>query len=196
MTLSLPPPRTSGGLWLNDAIARRRSIRAWRSDQLSPSELSQLLWAAQGTRGRGERRVVPSHGELYPLVVHLLTGAGIHRYLADEHELRRMTTEDRRQKLAHACLEQEFVGAAPAVLVFANMRRRSRAKYGARAERYAMLEAGHAAQNVLLEAVSLDLAGVPVGAFYDVEVRRDAGFGADEAPLYVLPVGRPIPSAR
>jgi SagB-type dehydrogenase family enzyme len=123
MTSALPPPRTSGGLRLNDAIARRR------------------------------------------------------------------------QRLAHACLEQEFVGRAPAVLVLANMRRRSRGKYGARAERYATLEAGHAAQNVLLEAVSLGLAGVPVGAFYDVEVRRDAALRADEAPLYVLPVGRPTPSA-
>jgi SagB-type dehydrogenase family enzyme len=191
VTRSLPRPRTSGGLALNDAITRRRSARAWRAQELGCAQLSQLLWAAQGASGQGEGRVVPSPGGLYPLVLHLLTAAGVERYLPATHALEPVTTDDRRRKLAHACLEQDFVGEAPAVLVFASMRRRARAKYGARAERYGLLEAGHAAQNVLLEAVSLGLAGVPVGAFYDLEVRRDAAFKADEAPLYVLAVGYP-----
>lgn len=191
-TTPLPPPRKTGGLGLNEAIARRRrAIRGWSSDLLHAAELSQLLWAAQGVTGSDGERTVPSPGGLYPLVIHVLTSEGVHRYLAKGHRLERMTQEDRRGRLAHACLEQEFVGDAPVVLVLANTRRRSRRRYGARAERYAMLEAGHAAQNVLLEAVALGLSGVPVGAFYDAEVRRDAAFGPDEAPLYVLPLGRP-----
>ena len=99
--------------------------------------------------------MVPSPGGLYPLVLHVLTREGIHRYLPEEHRLEQVADEDRRPSLAHACLGQQFLGDAPVVLALANRRRLSRGKYGARAERYAMLEAGHAAQNVLLEAVAL-----------------------------------------
>lgn len=190
VTTPLPTPRTTGGLGLHDAIAGRRSKREWSGEPLTAAELSQLLWAAQGLSGPGRERVIPSPGGLYPLVLHVLTGEGIHRYLPEGHRLELLSGEDRRGSLAHACLEQRFVADAPLVLALAYTRRLSRGRYGARAERYAMLEAGHTAQNVLLEAVALGLAGVPVGAFYDIEVRRDAGFRADDAPLYVLPVGR------
>jgi SagB-type dehydrogenase family enzyme len=190
MTTRLPPPHTSGGLGLHAAIARRRSLREWSGGPLTAAELSQLLWAAQGVTGPDGERAVPSPGDLYPLVLHVLTEEGVHRYLPEDHRLEPVVGEDRRASLAHACLEQQFVADAPVVLVLANRRRLSRGRYGARAERYAMLEAGCAAENVLLEAVALGLAGVPVGAFYDVEVHRDAGFAPDEAPLYVLPLGR------
>ena len=172
------------------AIARRRSVHDLLPDPVSDEELSQLLWAAQGVTGPVGERTVPSPGGLYPLVVQVLTDAGTHRYIPAEHRLERVDAEDRRKRLAHACLEQDFVASAPLVLVLASMRRRARGRYGARAERYAMLEAGHAAQNVLLAAVALGLAGVPVGAFYDAEVSRDAALAKDEAALYVLPLGR------
>ena len=189
----LPPPRKSGGPGLNAVIARRRSIRDFGPDPLSPEELSQLLWAAQGVTGEGEERTAPSPGGLYPLVIHVLSDQGVHRYVPDRHRLDRVTPEDRRQRLAHACLEQECVATAPLVLVLGSMRRRARGRYGARAARYAMLEAGHVAQNVLLTAVALGLGGVPVGAFYDLEVRREAAFRTDEEPVYVLALGRPTP---
>jgi nitroreductase len=65
-------------------------------------------------------------------------------------------------------------------------------KYGqARTPRYVHMEAGHAAQNLLLEAVALGLAGVPVGAFDDDELRRVLSLPADHRPIYLLPVGHP-----
>jgi nitroreductase len=68
---------------------------------------------------------------------------------------------------------------------------RTEARYGPeRAPRYVHLEAGHAAQGLLLQAVALDLGAVPIGAFADSEVAQILGLPADEAPLYLLPVGR------
>jgi SagB-type dehydrogenase family enzyme len=67
---------------------------------------------------------------------------------------------------------------------------RSRFKYGQRAYRFTLLEAGHVAQNALLAAAALGLAAVPLGGFYDRKV--DAFLGVDglqEAALYLLPVG-------
>ena len=60
-----------------------------------------------------------------------------------------------------------------------------------RAARYAAFEAGHAGQNLLLQAVALDLGSVPVGSFRDDEISRLLGLPADEAPLYLFAVGRP-----
>jgi nitroreductase len=56
--------------------------------------------------------------------------------------------------------------------------------------RYADMEAGHAAQNISLQAVALGLGAVMVGAFDDAEVRRIVALPADEEPLYLIPIGR------
>ncbi|NIQ00653.1 MAG: SagB/ThcOx family dehydrogenase, partial [Nitrospinaceae bacterium] len=61
---------------------------------------------------------------------------------------------------------------------------------GRRGVRYLHLEAGHAAQNLLLQAVSLGLGAVPVGSFRDDDVREILDLGQDEVPLYLIPVGR------
>jgi nitroreductase len=53
------------------------------------------------------------------------------------------------------------------------------------------MEAGHAAQNLLLEAVALHLGAVPIGAFYDEEVQAALGLPSDHEPLYLVPVGHP-----
>ena len=191
MQAPLPPPRTTGGIRLNEAIAARRSTRDFAPEQLRTEELSQLLWAAQGITGPRDERATPSAGGLYPLVLHVLDAGGVHRYVPSSHALEQLSDVDCRRQLAGACLDQLFVGAAPVALVFGSMRRRARARYGVRADRYAMIEAGHAAQNVLLQAAALGLAAVPVGAFYDDEVNRQAQLGDRVDALYVLPVGQP-----
>ncbi len=66
---------------------------------------------------------------------------------------------------------------------------RTEAKYGERAERYVHLEAGHAAQNLLLQAVALELGAVPIGAFDDDAVQDALGLPDDHRPLYLIPVG-------
>jgi len=77
-------------------------------------------------------------------------------------------------------------------LVLAGVYERTAKKYGsARAERYVHLEAGHAAQNVLLQATALDLAAVPIGAFQDDDVRQVLALPRTHRPLYLVPVGRP-----
>jgi SagB-type dehydrogenase family enzyme len=69
---------------------------------------------------------------------------------------------------------------------------RTERKYGAaRSPRYVHLEAGHAAQNLLLQAVALGLGAVPIGAFDDEGVQEVLGIPEDHRPLYLIPVGRP-----
>jgi SagB-type dehydrogenase family enzyme len=101
-------------------------------------------------------------------------------------------TGDLRSDLHRAALRQEAVQDAPIVLVVTAVFERTVAKYGPeRSPRYVHLEAGHAAQNVLLQAVGLNLGAVPIGAFDDLEVQTVLGLPADLQPLYLIPVGYP-----
>jgi len=192
----LPEPHRDGGLALQAAIARRRSLRAYAPGSLTLSEAAQLAWAAQGLSHGDGRRTAPSAGALYPLELYLCAGRvdglapGVYRYLPPDHALVRTGEGDRRHRLAAAARGQEWIAAGALVLAVAGIYRRTAAHYGSRAERYVHIEVGHVAQNVYLQAVALDLGTVVVGAFDDDAVAAALGLPAGERPLALLPVGR------
>ncbi len=193
--IKLPKPRYSGATSVEEALFRRRSVRDYRDGPLTLEEVSQLLWAAQGVTGPRGLRTAPSAGALYPLELYAVVGyvdhlpAGIYKYNSHRHELSRIAIGDKRIDLADAALRQPSVRTAPVVLVFSAVYGRTTVKYGERGVRYAQMEAGHAAQNVCLQAVSLNLGTVVIGAFSDDEVKRIVRMSADERPLCMMPVG-------
>jgi len=67
---------------------------------------------------------------------------------------------------------------------------RTTAKYGDRGVRYVYMEAGHAAQNVYLQAESLDLGVCAIGAFHDADVAELLALPEDEVPIYILSIGK------
>ena len=188
--IPLPSPRLSGQLSLEEALAARRSVREFEPAPLSLAQVGQLCWAAQGITSASGGRTAPSAGALHPLELYVLTGDGIFHYLPGPHALERLTHTDRRTALRAAAWDQEAVSQAPAVIAVTAVPQRTSAKYGPeRAERYVWLEAGHAAQNILLEAVALGLGAVPIGAFQDDAVRDVLDLPAATIPLYLVPVG-------
>ena len=197
--LALPAPRLDGVLPLEQAIAKRRSVRQFAPKALSLAELSQLCWAAQGTTSEDGRRAAPSAGATYPLelvvVVENVSGleAGIYRYRSAEHSLTAMRTGSVRETLAVAALSQEAVRQAPVTLVLCAVSSRTTAVYGGRGIRYIHMESGHAAQNVALQAVALGLGSLTLGAFRDDALDRILGLPEGEESLYLLPVGHTSP---
>jgi len=188
---ALPPPRTEGPLSLEETLLRRRSVRAYTGRALTREEVGQLLWAAQGITREGRYRTAPSAGALYPLELYVADAGGVWHYIPQEHALERWCAEDRRPRLCPAALSQAAVCRAPSVFVITAVFARTAQKYGDRATRYVWLEAGHAAQNLLLQAVALGLGAVPIGAFYDEQVQAALDLPSDHAPLYLIPVGEP-----
>ncbi|MBN2363807.1 SagB/ThcOx family dehydrogenase [candidate division WOR-3 bacterium] len=114
---------------------------------------------------------------------------GIYKYVPSDHGLLPVVRGDKRRGLASACLNQSFIENAPAVLLVTEVVQRTEARYGSRAERYVFMEAGHLGQNVSLEAVSLGLSSVMVGAFDDEKVILALGGVLEEIPVYVIPFG-------
>lgn len=186
------PPVSRSAVPLDDAIRRRRSVRTFSTQHVSLEQIGQLCWAAQGiTEPTLGHRAAPSAGALYPLELYVVLPDGVFHYEPRGHRVRRIDSGDRRATLSTAAFAQDAVRLASVDFVITGATARIRAKYHDRAERYLHLEAGHLAQNVLLEATASGLASVPIGAFDDFAVRRTIGVPAGETPLYVLAVGRP-----
>lgn len=196
-TLALPAARTDIGFPLGKALAERRSMREFSRAPLRLAEIAQLLWAAQGVTARGGYRTAPSAGGLWPIEVYVAAARveqlapGVYRYEPSAHRLARTSGEDRSAGIARAAYGQAWLSDAPAILVITGVERRTTGKYGQRGVRYVFMEAGHAAQNALLQAVALGLGATVVGAFHDGQVQALLGLDAGESPLYLIPVGRP-----
>lgn len=188
--VKLPAPAKKGTMSVEEALEKRQSQRRMSSKTLSQEDMSQLLWAAQGTTRKWGGRTSPSAGALYPLELYALTNQGVYRYDSLRHELTLHVRGDLRKDLSNAALGQTVVAEAPAVFVIAAVYERLAGKYGNRAERYAKMEAGHAGQNILLQATAAGLAAVPIGAFQDCEVQKVLKIPLDHEPLYIIPVGK------
>ncbi len=199
--VTLPEPRRTGDVSVEEALWERRSVRVYAEVPLTIADAGQVLWAAQGVTDDRGHRTAPSAGGLYPLEVYFVAGGvlglepGVYHYRPGEHLLVRVAGGDRRAALQAAAVNQTPVGDAPATVVIAAVPDRTNAKYGERGMRYVFMEAGHAAENVYLQAEAINLSTVAIGAFGEGEVRETLGLPGNTTPLYLMPVGRPVPGA-
>jgi len=200
LVIKLPSPQLKGKMSLEEAIASRRSVRKYRSEPLTPSQLSQILWSAQGITGAGRLRAAPSAGATYPLEIFAFVGkqaveglqAGIYHYDVGSHSLVLHQPGDLRKELARAALDEGFIANAPLDIVICALYPRTSYRYGRRGERYVHMEVGHVGENIHLQAVALGLATVEVGAFDDEGVREVLGVEEQIKPLYIMPIGKPL----
>lgn len=198
--IKLPSPNLHGKLPLEQAILKRRSVRRFQNEPLTLGQLSQLLWSAQGITGTSGGRAAPSAGATYPLEIFVVIGehglpslaAAIYHYDVDNHSLSLHQIGDYRQKLADAALGQSFIARCPVDMVICAVHPRTAYRYGRRGERYVHMEVGHVGQNVALQAISLGLGTVMVGAFEDENVQKALKLEEQFKPLYIIPVGKPV----
>lgn len=186
----LPSPKLKGELSLEETIYKRRSKRNFSFQKLTLEQIAQLLWVTQGETDKREGfRAVPSAGALYPLEVYLLSDEGLFHYLPCGHKLEIISYEDRRRSLARAALSQNFISKSAVNIVICAVYERTTRKYGQRGIRYVDMEAGHAAENLQLQAVALGLGSVCIGAFDDQAVKKLLALPLACEPLYIIPVG-------
>jgi len=190
--IRLPAAQKKGKVSLEEVLTRRRSVRDFSPQTLELAQIGQLMWAAQGITdpARGFR-TAPSAGATYPLEIYVVAPDGHFRYVPQTHRLERLSRTDLRSALGVVAGNQSCVRDAAVDVVIAAVLARTSKKYGTRAVRYVHLEAGHAAQNILLQATALGLGGVSVGAFYDPQVKQLLGLPDDHDPLYILALGNP-----
>lgn len=191
---SLPAPRVHGERSLEESIAARRSVRSYGSAALTQEQIAQLCWSAQGITDQRGYRAAPSAGATFPLELYVATVDGVFRYVPERHALERHLDRDVRGAMRSAALDQSMIEEAPAIFIFAADVRRTARRYGERAERFVWMEVGHASQNLLLQAVALDLVALPIGAFRDEALGRVLRLPEGQQPFYLVPVGYPRPN--
>jgi len=91
--------------------------------------------------------------------------------------------------LAQAALGQDFVARASLVLVFSSNVRKSRERYGERAELYAVQDATIACAYAQLAATDLGLGSCWVGAFDETQVVSAIELRHGLKPIALLPLG-------
>jgi len=198
--IPLPKPCYEGEKSLEEAIKSRRTVRSFRSQALTLTQLSQILWAADGItadRGYIKLRAAPSAGALYPLEIFIVVGengvkdmdAGVYHYIPDGHCLRMIGKEDVRIKVAKAALHQMWMAEAPAIMIITGEYKRCTRKYGERGIPYTYIEAGHVGQNIFLQCETLGLGAGIVGAFHNNEVIKVLGIDKRHDPITIMPVG-------
>ena len=187
--IELPPPDLTGQMTLERALLERRSRREFAPVELPLATIGQLLWAGQGITDDRGHRTAPSAGALYPLELYAVTATEVFHYVPDGHRVERRSDSTTLALLDEAAFGQDHVSTAPAVLVVVGVDDRTEAEYGALASDFVEREAGHASQNILLQATALDLAAVPVGGFDPATVAQLLALPPGHEVMYLVPVG-------
>lgn len=179
------------------ALAHRRES-AWRVSgrRLSKEDLDAVLTAAYGRRREG-RSAVPSAGALSPLILHVALcseqaglAAGLWWFDPDQAALRRRDDDgDLRPLFITPDSTQAVLDGAAGMLVISADTERTSARYGGRAYRYMLIEAGAAMQNALLAATERELPCRPFGLFDDAALARRLGVPATVMPLLGITLG-------
>jgi SagB-type dehydrogenase family enzyme len=194
--IKLPKPRYDSDVSLEKSLVKRRSVREYTHEPITLEDVSQLLWAGQGITSGWGGRTSPSAGALYPLELYVIVGnvdglaRGAYKYNPKGHALAMVIEGDLRSQLADAALGQSAIKNGAVDIVLTSINQRTTKKYGDRGIRYVLIEIGHAAQNICLQATAMELGSVMIGAFRDEEVRGLLKLPEEAAPLYIIPIGK------
>ncbi len=201
-TVRLATAKIKGGSGLWNVLAARRSQVPELGASITPAELSQLLWAAQGVTqaGRGSAlplRAAPSMSGSFPLETYVLsrnvadTFAGVYHFVVREQSLEQVRIGDFTKEFIGAMIGNDALETSACAIVLTGVVERVTATHGERGYRYLYLEAGMAAENILLAATALGLSAQTITGFYDEELAYALGLsGNREMPVLVIVIGR------
>lgn len=192
MIIQLTDPNLQSNFSLEQALAQRRSVRQFSSEPIKRSEISQLAWAGQGiTEPQRGLRTAPSAGAIYPIELLFAIPEGLFVYRPADHSLMQVGNQDIRNDLAAAASGAESISGAGCDIIITGSFRKLTDRFKDNARTYMYMESGHIAQNILLQAVSLNLGAVPIGGFDKTQVRKACGLRKTLDPLYIISVGHP-----
>jgi len=158
--LELPAAQKTGGMPLMEALAKRATVRAFDSTDISIQQLSNLLWASFGVNRPDGRRTAPSANNKQEIEIYVLLRKGSYVYDALNNKLNLITNEDLRSQAA----DQRFAEAPVQLIFIADL-----AKRGGNSEeeklRTANIDCGYISQNTYLYCTSEGLVTGARGSF-------------------------------
>lgn len=203
-TVPLPPPASSAAA-LGEVIRKRRTPQAFTGGKMSLEQLSTLLFQSAGTTCDDPDsifprpfRAAPSAGAMFPLDLFVHVSAvsglaeGLYHYDTRRHRLAVVRSRSCAVELQSALVQPELAETSCVIAMIVATFERVTQKYADRGLRFALLEGGHIAQNMLLTATSLDMAGIPLGGYFDRNVEAILGIdGVTHSIIYAIATGHP-----
>lgn len=191
-TVELPRPRTRPLTRLDSVLKERTSVRTLSEEPMSKAALARLLHYGHGVVREGGHGPAPSAGKLFSVELYLcpfaewawLPHAWWHYDRAGNHLSRLANGLDRDQLEEIVPSFVQFAGGAGLIVLAGDLARLG-AKYGDRAGRFVLLEAGHIMQNLCLVGWSISRPVLPLGGFFDRELQRSLGLPPGDSVLYV-----------
>jgi len=196
---SIPLPRKNGILFKELLTKRRSSEEHFLHNKLTLPKLSYLLRCGYGLQGgtedsRKEHRTVPSGGKRYPLEVYMFLfkqidtcSPGLYHYSVQEHALEPIMLKQFSREEIMSIAPQESLQHAFGMICITSVFNRIVDKYGSRGYRYMLLEAGHAAQNMLLAGTEEGINLIPIGGVNENEIEKIMGLhSGNERVVYAL----------
>jgi len=186
-TRELPPPRTTGGRPLIDALKLRRSIREYADRPLPSQVLSDLLWAAFGINRPSGDRTAPYWRHVMVIDVYAALADGVWLYDPKEHRLEQRLDADIRSQTG----TQDFVGSAALNLIYVAHGERMQDVPPEDRRLYASVDAGFIGQNVYLFCASEGLATVFRGSVDTRKLATTMQLGDGQFVTFAQTVGYP-----
>ncbi len=192
--VELPPPATSGGVALADALSARATHREFSGEALSQQQLSDLLWAANGiNRPDVSKRTAPTAVNRQEIDVYACFADGAYLYDAHANVLKKVSDEDLRPYTGRMNAGAEnFALAAPLAIVYvADFARQAMQDRPMDALRYAAVDCGFIGQNVYLHCAANGLSTVFLGMIDAPAIAKALGLPATSTAMFAQTVGFP-----
>lgn len=203
-SIELPKDFSPTPYAFENILKERRSVHHFSGAPISLNTLAKILYLGDGVSTTTHAddgtdwlfRTAPSGGGLFPIDLYCIALrvdsliSGLYFYNVQHHCLERLAEQDFTTTLQEATYLKEEVSQACACIIMSAVMPRTKFKYGERAYRFALLETGHIAQNLLLAAQAEGLGGLPVGGFLDDRLNKLLRLdGCEEIVLYLVLIG-------
>jgi protease I len=198
--IQLPEPKLTGSLSFEEVVAKQRIVSgstAGLSNQpVKFEQMGQLAWAGQGITeptlqsvSQPQRTIAAGQTAQQGCRLFFASPSGIYAYNPDGHSLEQTSDQDVRRALASAVANPEAVATAGCSLIIAGPTKNPAGRTAAVARRLSLLQAGQIAQNIQLQAASLNLASIPVSDFNSRNVIRICNLSRALEALYIIAIG-------
>lgn len=159
-TIQLNAPNKTKGEAVMKVFNERKSVREFAQKELSPQDLSDLLWAANGINRSDGKRTAPSAKNVQDVDLYVLTKDGAYLYDAKAHALNPVTPGDHRAAVA---MQQDYVKTAPICILLVSETTRMGDPASEQTKLMCAVDVGIVCQNINIACAGLGLATVPRG---------------------------------
>lgn len=187
-TIELPAPQKTGGMPLMEALAKRVTVRAFDTQDISMQQLSNLLWASNGVSRPDGKRTAPSANNKQEIDIYVLLKIGAYIYDAQNHKLNLVILEDLRSQTT----DQQFADAPVQLIFIADLSKRGENSEEGKL-RTANIDCGYISQNTYLYCTSEGLVTGARGSVNRDVLISKLNLRPDQRILLAHSVGYPKP---